>query len=165
MVIGSSHADFLDSSAEGYLLTIRDSSGDNNQSVFSKFSGGLGSISGASGFANATALTGDLNSHSGTFTYRIDFNPQTGQFSIFGRSGSFDPILQLDSTHFLGSVVDTTFTSDALPYFGFIFRGGTANPSVARLLSVDNVVIAPEPGRMSLLALAALGVLRRRRRA
>lgn len=83
---------------------------------------------------------------------------------ILQRTGASSMLLKLlvDGTE-LYSITDTSATTDFLTFN----EVGIGRASTAQTMSVDNIQVVysqvPEPGALSLLALAGLGLLRRRR--
>ena len=94
--------------------------------------------------------------------------PPGPQFSVFS-IGAVNPFFFPVGEFSLGNVLSAGLTEDDFAATGFTLRFvGPGNPDPENAVSApDNVFIVsgvPEPGSLSLLALAGLGVVARRRR-
>lgn len=142
-ILASTAQDPTSINASGYQLSGGGMVG--NRMVLYRYGTGL--------YGN-TSMVIDLTNGLGTMpamgSYKVTFDPGSGTWSLFGVQGSqfVDPAAV---TTLLGSGIDTTYTKQALPYFGV---GG----STTGLDVIDNygVSVVPEPSSLALLAAIAL---------
>jgi hypothetical protein len=152
-ILGSTHQDPAGSIApKGYYLW--GGGGVRNTMVLSRFDASTG---GHQSDIIAFGETEGLGTMPQMGSFRITFDPLTGEWKLFGTMDSSFENPMLVST-LLGSGVDSTYANMPLPYFGFGGNGTGVD-------IYDNVSITiPEPSGISLiLAAIAVGILPIRR--
>ncbi len=167
-VIAGSNAD-VTGSGSGYVLTIEDNGGTNDDRwIFGRYTGGLGTGSSDDGFANVTELfelsSSVIPGFGNNLTARVDFNQNTGTWSVFGVQTLTGDPTTFGAGELLGSVVDTTYTGLSLGVTGFVFDHGAT--TAVRGFSTDNfsVTAIPEPSTAVILLAGMASFLARRRR-
>jgi hypothetical protein len=111
-------------------------------------------------FTVGSAPFSDVGNNTNYFSYRVEFTPSTNTWELFGRNdgagGFTSPDINTGYTS-LGSGVNSTYTSTALPVMGL--TGSWRNPNLVSRFDNMIVEVVPEPSSFLLGGLALVGLI------
>ena len=144
-VIGATQSDFLTNGGggNGYVLTTH---GALDVLMFGHFTNGLKDGSNDTGWDNVTPILiaeSFATPFNAQFSIRLDYEVLTGTWKLYGEN---DPTIDPNTlTTLLGSVTDSTYTNNNLPYIGLAFDHSSHTD---RFIDINRVTIgntSPSP--------------------